>query len=207
MARTSYGCASSTSIRASRSSYLRESGCAFSARFGIPPSGFRKARREPDGVDELARLALDEKALLEARAIHTGRSAYNHLLFLAQRQGLPARRVDRHLVPATMTNWDFSDVFGRRDALRRRGRLVPHVRVDGGRQASSRDRRARPALVRDAARLPGRVRLPARRRSLRSDLPASFAASVSALGCGPASQVNHAGRPFKSGAPVTGPGS
>src|SRR6202044_2794981 len=33
-------------------------------------------------------------ALLEARSIHTGRSARNHLLFLAQTQGLPASRVD-----------------------------------------------------------------------------------------------------------------
>jgi ABC-2 type transport system ATP-binding protein len=33
-------------------------------------------------------------ALLEARSVHTGRSARNHLLFLAQTQGLPPRRVD-----------------------------------------------------------------------------------------------------------------
>jgi ABC-2 type transport system ATP-binding protein len=33
-------------------------------------------------------------ALLEARAVHTGRSAYNHLLVLAQTQNLPRRRVD-----------------------------------------------------------------------------------------------------------------
>jgi len=33
-------------------------------------------------------------ALLEARAVHSGRSAYNHLLVLAQSQGLPRRRVD-----------------------------------------------------------------------------------------------------------------
>lgn len=33
-------------------------------------------------------------ALLEARAIHTGRSAYNHLLCLAQSQGFHKRRVD-----------------------------------------------------------------------------------------------------------------
>jgi ABC-2 type transport system ATP-binding protein len=33
-------------------------------------------------------------ALLEARAIHSGRSAYNHLLCLAQTQGLPRKRVD-----------------------------------------------------------------------------------------------------------------
>jgi len=33
-------------------------------------------------------------ALLEARAVHTGRSAYNHLLVLAQTQGFPRRRVD-----------------------------------------------------------------------------------------------------------------
>jgi len=33
-------------------------------------------------------------ALLEARAVHSGRSAYNHLLILAQTQGIPRRRVD-----------------------------------------------------------------------------------------------------------------
>jgi ABC-2 type transport system ATP-binding protein len=33
-------------------------------------------------------------AMLEARAIHTGRSAYNHLLALAQTHGLPRSRVD-----------------------------------------------------------------------------------------------------------------
>ncbi len=36
-------------------------------------------------------------ALLEARALHPGRSARNHLLYLAQTQGLPARRVDEVL--------------------------------------------------------------------------------------------------------------
>ncbi|WP_329454106.1 ABC transporter ATP-binding protein [Streptomyces sp. NBC_01497] len=33
-------------------------------------------------------------AMLEARAIHTGRSAYNHLLALAATTGIPRRRVD-----------------------------------------------------------------------------------------------------------------
>lgn len=33
-------------------------------------------------------------ALLEAKAVHPGRSAYHHLLVLAQTQGLPRRRVD-----------------------------------------------------------------------------------------------------------------
>jgi ABC-2 type transport system ATP-binding protein len=33
-------------------------------------------------------------ALLEARAVHTGRSAYNHLLALAQTHGIPRSRVD-----------------------------------------------------------------------------------------------------------------
>jgi ABC-2 type transport system ATP-binding protein len=33
-------------------------------------------------------------ALLEARAMHPGRTAYNHLLFLAQTQGLDRKRVD-----------------------------------------------------------------------------------------------------------------
>jgi ABC-2 type transport system ATP-binding protein len=36
-------------------------------------------------------------ALLEAKAMHSGRSAYNHLLFLAQTQGLPRSRVDQVL--------------------------------------------------------------------------------------------------------------
>src|ERR1700748_548175 len=33
-------------------------------------------------------------ALLEARSVHTGRSAYNHLLSLAQTHGIPRKRVD-----------------------------------------------------------------------------------------------------------------
>jgi ABC-2 type transport system ATP-binding protein len=33
-------------------------------------------------------------ALLEARSVHTGRTAFNHLLFLAQSQGLPNSRVN-----------------------------------------------------------------------------------------------------------------
>jgi ABC-2 type transport system ATP-binding protein len=36
-------------------------------------------------------------ALLEAKSVHSGRTARNHLLFLAQTQGLPARRVDEML--------------------------------------------------------------------------------------------------------------
>jgi ABC-2 type transport system ATP-binding protein len=36
-------------------------------------------------------------ALLEAKSVHPGRSARNHLLFLAQSQGLPAKRVDEVL--------------------------------------------------------------------------------------------------------------
>jgi ABC-2 type transport system ATP-binding protein len=48
-------------------------------------------------------------ALLEARSVHTGRSARNHLLFLAQSQGLPASRVDEML-----------DLVGLRDVARKR---------------------------------------------------------------------------------------
>ncbi len=36
-------------------------------------------------------------ALLEAKTVHPGRSAYNHLLVLAQTQGLPRTRVDEVL--------------------------------------------------------------------------------------------------------------
>jgi ABC-2 type transport system ATP-binding protein len=42
-------------------------------------------------------------ALLEAKAMHSGRSAYNHLLILAQTQGLPRRRVDEVLALVGLT--------------------------------------------------------------------------------------------------------
>ncbi len=42
-------------------------------------------------------------ALLESRSLHSGRSAYNHLLFLAQTQGLPRRRVDEVLARVGLT--------------------------------------------------------------------------------------------------------
>src|SRR5580693_8895841 len=48
-------------------------------------------------------------ALLEARSVHTGRSARNHLLFLAQTQGLPASRVDEMLALVGL-----QDVAGKR---------------------------------------------------------------------------------------------
>jgi len=51
-------------------------------------------------------------ALLEAGAVHPGRSAYNHLLFLAQTQAIPTRRVD-----------DVLDLVGLHD--------VAHDRVGG----------------------------------------------------------------------------
>jgi ABC-2 type transport system ATP-binding protein len=50
-------------------------------------------------------------ALLEAKAMHPGRSARNHLLFLAQTQGLPTRRVDEVL-----------ELVGLRDVARQRVR-------------------------------------------------------------------------------------
>jgi ABC-2 type transport system ATP-binding protein len=46
---------------------------------------------------QLARPLRTVGALLEARSVHTGRSARNHLLYLAQTQGLPPRRVDEVL--------------------------------------------------------------------------------------------------------------
>ncbi len=48
-------------------------------------------------------------ALLEAKSVHSGRSARNHLLFLAQSQGLPSRRVDEML-----------DLVGLRDVATKR---------------------------------------------------------------------------------------
>jgi ABC-2 type transport system ATP-binding protein len=46
---------------------------------------------------ELANPLRTVGALLEAKSVHPGRSARNHLLFLAQTQGLPARRVEEVL--------------------------------------------------------------------------------------------------------------
>ncbi|MDH6110300.1 ABC-2 type transport system ATP-binding protein [Kitasatospora sp. MAP12-15] len=48
-------------------------------------------------------------AMLEARAIHTGRSAYNHLLALAATHGIPRSRVDEVI-----------DVVGLREVAKRR---------------------------------------------------------------------------------------
>jgi ABC-2 type transport system ATP-binding protein len=48
-------------------------------------------------------------ALLEAKAIHTGRSAYNHLTALAATTGIPRRRVDEVI-----------DLVGLRDVARKR---------------------------------------------------------------------------------------
>src|ERR1700761_1066259 len=48
-------------------------------------------------------------AMLEARAIHTGRSSDNHLLALAQTHGIPRKRVDEVI-----------EVVGLRDVARKR---------------------------------------------------------------------------------------
>jgi ABC-2 type transport system ATP-binding protein len=53
--------------------------------------------------DQLARPLTAVGALLEAKAMHNGRSSYNHLLFLAQSQGLPRRRVDEVLALVGLT--------------------------------------------------------------------------------------------------------
>jgi ABC-2 type transport system ATP-binding protein len=50
-------------------------------------------------------------ALLDAKAVHGGRSAYNHLLCLAQASSLPARRVDEVL-----------DLVGLHDVARKRSK-------------------------------------------------------------------------------------
>jgi ABC-2 type transport system ATP-binding protein len=54
--------------------------------------------------DHLSSPLLTVGALLEAKSVHTGRSARNHLLFLAQTQGLPASRVDAVLALVGLTD-------------------------------------------------------------------------------------------------------
>jgi ABC-2 type transport system ATP-binding protein len=60
-----------------------------------PQSGFAliDGRRYRDLKDPLHTVG----ALLEAKSVHPGRSARNHLLFLAQTQGIPASRVEEVL--------------------------------------------------------------------------------------------------------------
>ena len=53
--------------------------------------------------DQLARPLTKVGALLEAKAMHPGRSAYSHLLFLAQSQALPRSRVDEVLALVGLT--------------------------------------------------------------------------------------------------------
>src|SRR5437016_1512520 len=52
-------------------------------------------------------------ALLEARSVHTGRSAYNHLLALGRTHGIPRRRVD-----------ELIDLVGLHDVARKRAGQV-----------------------------------------------------------------------------------
>jgi ABC-2 type transport system ATP-binding protein len=60
-----------------------------------PTSGAATINGKP--YEELPTPLRTVGALLEAKSVHTGRSARNHLLFLAQTQGLPSSRVDAML--------------------------------------------------------------------------------------------------------------
>jgi ABC-2 type transport system ATP-binding protein len=60
-----------------------------------PHSGTATINGKP--YSELAAPLRTVGALLEAKSVHSGRSARNHLLFLAQTQGLPRKRVDEVL--------------------------------------------------------------------------------------------------------------
>ena len=53
---------------------------------GRPPES-----RSTEALRDLAAPLHEVGALLEARSVHTGRSAYNHLLALAQTHGIPKR--------------------------------------------------------------------------------------------------------------------
>jgi ABC-2 type transport system ATP-binding protein len=72
-----------------------------------PQSG--RATIDGKTYTELANPLRTVGALLEAKSVHSGRSARNHLLFLAQSQGLPVRRVGEVLDLVGL-----SDVAGKR---------------------------------------------------------------------------------------------
>jgi len=72
-----------------------------------PTSGFATIDGKP--YAELVNPLRTVGALLEAKSVHNGRSARNHLLFLAQTQGLRPSRVDEML-----------DLVGLRDVANRR---------------------------------------------------------------------------------------
>jgi ABC-2 type transport system ATP-binding protein len=75
-------------------------------------------------------------ALLEARSVHTGRSAFNHLLALAQTHGIPRRRVD-----------ELIDLVGLREVAKKRASrsTVSTRRASTGSGISSRTSRAKGA--------------------------------------------------------------
>ena len=67
--------------------------------------------------------------MLEARAIHTGRSAYNHLLAMAQTHGIARARVDEVI-----------DLVGLQDVARKRvgGFSLGHGPAAGHRRGAAR---------------------------------------------------------------------
>ena len=71
-------------------------------------------------------------ALLEARSVHTGRSAYNHLLALAQTHGIPKRRIG-----------ELIDLVGLQDVARKRAGTVLVGNESAARNRNSVARRSR----------------------------------------------------------------
>ena len=69
-------------------------------------------------------------ALLEARAVHAGRSARNHLLALAATTGIPNRRVDELLDLVGLTEVATKRVGADHLIVIGRGRLIADVSVD-----------------------------------------------------------------------------
>ena len=64
---------------------------------GLDRPDRERRRSTAGGTPSLPSRCATVGALLEAKAMQPGRSARNHLLFLAQTQGLPSRRVDEVL--------------------------------------------------------------------------------------------------------------
>src|SRR5260221_2365973 len=113
---------------------------------------------------ELSRPLRTVGALLEAKSVHGGRSARNHLLFLAQTQGLPRRRVDEMLALVGLLEVADKRAGGFSLGMSQRLGIAAALLGDPGRAAAGQLGRARQRLPARAGRDADRPAASAARR-------------------------------------------